>query len=745
MGTTIVSHFEENSICTHKLSKPTRYYAANENFLYRTTTEFDDNPIILIPPKNFGTDLTEYLESHRGIAYKQKEQATKLMNILTFQYGSNPLDSHSFPKWLNLVAIRTTHPIYGNVINNKDNNYWICPDCYYAVWCYNYEDPSCPSCEHLHDLYEEGTQHHGRFLGQCQRCGELGPGSLTCTNCYRENEEEIKEGIGQQGIRLDDEGRRMEPFFNIETGRYGLDMHTKGVNYLHDEDVIAKIPINVPITVRFLIMEQARNVHNYNSFKYEHDKLERKREWNQDYHGNGRIQWKHCPNLYCQDKFKGRHCLECGYPVNYHRSELRDVPELPPPPLVNLTGVDTLQKPILRSSHPRVGMSLTFDDVRGRNYRFLKDRDTTWGTVTEAARGIINMHECEEDFKSEPGYTDHEKSIIEGLAAHNVGVYLLVQPPIEIPKSQRALDNFRSKWAELRVHHSNVITRSELSRLEPRKPETEFTIENFPDNEDGRAYRDEVTGEPIRPRYGWPSSEFSYMKPKFIRVPEYAPVPGPEEEVNMYEEETDENDEDATGSTADVTRNIAIGTYKPESWLFDTGATVHVTPTDTFLTNVVYRAQTIKVAEGTKVHSPKYGDLTLKSVCEGIVRLLKVLYVPEFYKNIISGHKLLQNDTYKLIVCNQRARLINTSNNDKIDMPLISDPNPLWYLYATREDPQTSVPQFNRRNYNSNDNNDNDDFNEVLNLKVINKVWNKKSQIQRVQHHTTVETTDHGH
>jgi hypothetical protein len=116
--------------------------------------------------------------------------------------------------------------------------------------------------------------------------------------------------------------------------------------------------------------------------------------------------------------------------------------------------------------------------------------------------------------------------------------------------------------------------------------------------------------------------------------------------------------------------NMARGASAPEHWLFDTGATVHVTPTDTFLTNIVYHAQTIKVAEGTCVHSPKYEDLTLKSKCGGIVQLLKILYAPEFYKHIISGHKLLQNESYRLVVCRQQASLINTSNNNTIRMPL---------------------------------------------------------------------------
>ena len=171
--------------------------------------------------------------------------------------------------------------------------------------------------------------------------------------------------------------------------------------------------------------------------------------------------------------------------------------------------------------------------------------------------------------------------------------------------------------------------------------------------------------------------------------------------------------------------------YQPEHWLFDTGATVHITPTDTFLTNVVYHPQTIKVVEGTKVHSPKYGDLTLRSTCGGVACLLGVLYVPEFYKNIISGQKLLQNEAYKLVVSHREAQLINTMNDNKICMPLQRNPNPLWYLNAIRVPPSKEttgrvslLPPGRAKK--------DDDFKEVLNLKVLNYINNTKKQVNRL-------------
>jgi hypothetical protein len=53
-----------------------------------------------------------------------------------------------------------------------------------------------------------------------------------------------------------------------------------------------------------------------------------------------------------------------------------------------------------------------------------------------------------------------------------------------------------------------------------------------------------------------------------------------------------------------------------ELWLFDTGASVHVTPFDKFLFNPQFKRLTVRVEEGTVVESHKQGDFLLQSNCE---------------------------------------------------------------------------------------------------------------------------------
>jgi hypothetical protein len=294
-----------------------------------------------------------------------------------------------------------------------------------------------------------------------------------------------------------------------------------------------------------------------------------------------------------------------------------------------------------------------------------------------------------------------------------IGVHMMVQPVIVIPKSRYALDNFRSQWKDYGVVHGPLYNELEEPRVTER--EVEHTTENHPAFKLIRGYN--------------PDEEDS------VDSPVYSPMENQEEEVNMYchTDDTTGTNDTLDSDRRDVGTNMARGAYNPEYWLFDTGATVHVTPTDTFLTNIVYRPQTIKVAEGTRVHSPKYGDLTLRSECGGTIHLLKVLYVPEFYKNIISGYKLLQNETYKLVVSHTQASLINTETYNKIHMPLQCNPKPLWYLHAHRVEPSTSKLEFNKTTYPDHSKDISDDFKEVLNLKLMNTISNHKSQVKRLQ------------
>ena len=95
---------------------------------------------------------------------------------------------------------------------------------------------------------------------------------------------------------------------------------------------------------------------------------------------------------------------------------------------------------------------------------------------------------------------------------------------------------------------------------------------------------------------------------------------------------------------------MSRGEFDYEPWFFDTGATVHVTNSDTHLYNIKYLQQTMRVADNTLVTSEMSGDLTLEDIKGNKITLLNIQYVPKFAKNIISGSRLLYNTNYQLTI-----------------------------------------------------------------------------------------------
>jgi hypothetical protein len=118
-----------------------------------------------------------------------------------------------------------------------------------------------------------------------------------------------------------------------------------------------------------------------------------------------------------------------------------------------------------------------------------------------------------------------------------------------------------------------------------------------------------------------------------------------------------------------------------ELWLFDTGASVHVTPSDKFLFNPQFKRVTVRVAEGTVVQSPKQGDLLLQSNCGAQLRLTGVLVIPSFTKNIISGSKLVQNNSQEIKISANGVKIIHEENT----LHMVFNPSTqLWYMNGTR-------------------------------------------------------------
>jgi hypothetical protein len=94
-----------------------------------------------------------------------------------------------------------------------------------------------------------------------------------------------------------------------------------------------------------------------------------------------------------------------------------------------------------------------------------------------------------------------------------------------------------------------------------------------------------------------------------------------------------------------------------EEWLFDTGATVHVTPNKHLLFDTSICCREIKVANGRHVWARLVGDLLLKSECGNYLYLQGVLFSPMFNKNIISAPQLMQSQDYAIIMKNDYVQM----------------------------------------------------------------------------------------
>jgi hypothetical protein len=84
-----------------------------------------------------------------------------------------------------------------------------------------------------------------------------------------------------------------------------------------------------------------------------------------------------------------------------------------------------------------------------------------------------------------------------------------------------------------------------------------------------------------------------------------------------------------------------VGHYK-ERWVFDNGATAHITNNDRYMYSLRPTEQTITVADGTVYPVQSKGEFVLRSICGAILTLKGVLYVPTA-KNILRPVKRFQN------------------------------------------------------------------------------------------------------
>ena len=215
------------------------------------------------------------IDRDRHLWYVHNRQALSGMDDLTYHEGYSPLDSFTVPRWIGLTPATSYGNIdYGFIHNPIARNFWHCPDCHSFKLRVLGTTPSCDGCHHLKKLYKEGTVKVGRFIGQCQKCGEFGPASCACHHCFRVPSHEVELNNGKLGnqvdgpkyfcgrFRVDGCNRRLDPYFDTSTGLYGLDTKTRKTNYLFDDQALKAIP------------NTAMDMQNFNCCKYEHDEKE---------------------------------------------------------------------------------------------------------------------------------------------------------------------------------------------------------------------------------------------------------------------------------------------------------------------------------------------------------------------------------------------------------------------------------------------------------------------------------------
>jgi hypothetical protein len=98
------------------------------------------------------------------------------------------------------------------------------------------------------------------------------------------------------------------------------------------------------------------------------------------------------------------------------------------------------------------------------------------------------------------------------------------------------------------------------------------------------------------------------------------------------------------------------GHYK-ERWVFDTGATEHITNNDRSMYNIRPTKQTITVADGTVYQVQSKCEVVLRSICGAILTLKGVLYVPTA-KNILSGSKIVQSPEHRVEIDSVGTRIM---------------------------------------------------------------------------------------
>jgi hypothetical protein len=127
------------------------------------------------------------------------------------------------------------------------------------------------------------------------------------------------------------------------------------------------------------------------------------------------------------------------------------------------------------------------------------------------------------------------------------------------------------------------------------------------------------------------------------------------------------------------------GHYK-EQWVFDTGATAHITNSNRYTYNLRPTKQTITVADGTVYPVQSEGEVVLKSICGAILTLKGVLYIPTS-NNILSCSKIVQNPRHRVETDSVGTRIICNAGTCPTLHMNYNDEGELWYFIRARVSP----------------------------------------------------------
>ena len=333
---------------------------------------------------------------------------------------------------------------------------------------------SCQACKYMDELYALGTKHAGRYLGQCQRCDNLGPASMHCHYCFYKTDEKVQvmkdaqlgKGIGRE----ESTQHRRTGFISPYRSAYGIPLEDPNAhkypgihntnNWRYDGDYTLG-----------LIPEACYDMSNYRNFVYDHDKAEQELEQRARYldildRVNRRVQLIVCQTSTCPLwGYNTPFCAKCGMVPTSHPL-MQQV--YPGPTHPHHHGIRPMFY-VLQNEAPYVSKADSYgwnNDVASRNYMYLRNNWNRWGIRDRPffrspgvqdnyyMRDVVRPVTREDDIKirsrfyyytylqhtGESVYTLAEQKIIDILLnKYKIGFYVAItqgndpEPCIEIP------------------------------------------------------------------------------------------------------------------------------------------------------------------------------------------------------------------------------------------------------------------------------------------------------------------------